>query len=122
MLSEFSLKLVYIAPCVGKIFKFMVFTFLENALNLVIFTQVPPHSKLAPKFLSSHPRQKEITCFPREHFFKNLFPTTAERVQETMICFIKIQSENMMITWGIIRLFIFCMTCNFFKRDGFTIS
>ena len=99
----------------------MVFTFLENALNLGIFTQVPPHSKLAPKFLSSHLRQKEITRFSREHFFENLFPPTAERVQETMICFTKIQSENMMIAWGIITLFIFCMICNFFKRDGFTI-
>ena len=54
-----------------EFFKFMVFTFLENAMNLAIFTHVPPHSKLVPKFLSSHPRQK--------HFFENLFPPTAER-------------------------------------------
>ena len=79
MLVEFSLKLLYIPPCVGKIFKFMVFSFLANALNLAIFTHVPPHSKLAPNFLSSHSRQKEITHSPRQHFFKNLFPPTAER-------------------------------------------
>ena len=63
----------------GKIFQFMVFTFLGNALNLDIFTYVPPHLKLAPKFLSSHPRQKEFTYSPRQHFFESLFPPAAER-------------------------------------------
>ena len=28
-------------PCVGKNFKFMMFTFLENALNLGVFTHAP---------------------------------------------------------------------------------
>ena len=57
----------------GKIFKFMEFTFLENALIWRIFTHAPPQSKLSPKLLSSRPRQKEIT-----HSFENLFPPTAE--------------------------------------------
>ena len=57
----------------------MEFTFLENALIRGIFTHAPPHSKLAPKFLSSRPKQKEITHSPRQHSFKNLFPSTAER-------------------------------------------
>ena len=66
----------------GKVFKFIVFTFLENALNLIIFSHAPlPHSKL-PKFLSSDPRQKEITHSPRQHFFTNLFPPTAEMGEE----------------------------------------
>ena len=39
----------------------------------------PPHSKLFPKFLSSHPRQREITHSPRQHFFENLFPPTTGR-------------------------------------------
>ena len=66
---------LYIPPCVGNIFKFMVFTFVENALNLGIFTHVP-HSpaKTFPEFLS----------------------------------------ENIKVIWNI-RLFIFCMICNFFK-------
>ena len=63
----------------GKNFQFMVFTFLGNTLNLSIFTHVPPHLKLAPKSLSSHPRQKEITHSPRQHLFESLFPPTAER-------------------------------------------
>ena len=37
-----------------------------------------------------------------------------------MICFIKIQSENIKMTWNI-NLVIFCMICNCFKCDGFTI-
>ena len=42
---------------VGKFFQFMVFTFLENALNLCIFTHAPAlHSKL------------------QVGFFENLFP------------------------------------------------
>ena len=59
----------------------MEFTFLENALIRGIFTHAPPHSRLAPKFLSSRPRQKEITHSPRQHFFENLFLPlpTAER-------------------------------------------
>ena len=44
-----------------------------------IFTHAPPYSKLTPKFLSSCPRQKEITHSPRQHSFENLFPLKAER-------------------------------------------
>ena len=63
----------------GKSFKFMELTFLKNALIRGIFTHAPPPAKLAPKFLSSLPRQKEITHSPRQNSFENLFPPTAER-------------------------------------------
>ena len=112
---------LYIPPCVGKIFKFMVFSFLENALNLGIFTHAfPPHSKLSPKFLSSHPRQREINHSPRLQFFENPFLQQQKGVEETMISFIRIQSENMKMTWNS-KLFIFCMMCNFFRYFGFTV-
>ena len=78
MLVAFFVKLLYSTTC-GKIFKFMELTFLENALIQGIFTHVPLHSKLAPKFLSSRPRQKEITPCPRQHSFENLFLPIAER-------------------------------------------
>ena len=46
----------------GKIFEFMVFTFLKNVLNLGIFTHAPfAHSKF------------------QAEFFKNQFSLTAER-------------------------------------------
>ena len=68
----------HIPPCVRKISKFMEFTFLENALIRGIFTHAPAHSKITPKFLSSRPREKEITDSPSEHSFENLFPPTDE--------------------------------------------
>ena len=63
----------------GKNFQIYGVTFLENALIRGIFTHVPPHSKLTPKFLSSHPRQKEISHSPKQHSFENMFPPTVER-------------------------------------------
>ena len=77
MLS-FSLNF-YVLPCVGIFFKFMEFTFLEDALIPGIFTHAPPESKFSPKLLPSRPRQKEITHSPRYHLFENLFPQTVER-------------------------------------------
>ena len=62
-----------------NIIKFMEFTFLESALIRGIFTHAPPHSQLAPNFVSSHLRQKEITISPREHSFENLFCPIEER-------------------------------------------
>ena len=79
ILVEFSPSNFYMPPCMAKIFKFMEFTFLENALIWGIFTRITPHSKLAPNFLSSRPRQKKVTHSPRQHSFENLFPPTAEK-------------------------------------------
>ena len=102
MLVQFSD--LNIPPCVGKKFQFMVST-LENELNLCIFTHAPvPHSKL------------------QVQFFENLFLPRAKdkEVEETMICFIKIQSENMNMTWSI-SLFICFMIYKFPKCDGFMV-
>ena len=71
---------LYIPTCMGKLFKFMLFRFLENVFNLGIFTHsVPAHSKFCPKFLSPQTRQTEIIHSPRKHFFENLFSPIAER-------------------------------------------
>ena len=81
----------------------MMFTSLENVMNLGIFTRAPiPHSKL------------------KTEFFENQFFPKQKEVEKTMICFIKIQSENIKMT-GKATLFIFCMICNFSKCDGFTV-
>ena len=77
-------------------FNFMVFTFLEDALNLWIFTHALV-SQVSPK---------------------------TKRVEETIICFIQIQSENIKMTWNInlFKLFYFlCLICSFFKCDGSTV-
>ena len=69
----------YIPPSVGKNFKLKESTFLKNALIQGIFTHVPTHSRLTPKFLSSRPMQKEITYSLRQSSFENLFPLTTEK-------------------------------------------
>ena len=71
----------------------MEFTLLENALIRGIFTHASPHSKLAPKFLSSRPRQKEITHSQRQHSFENLFPPAAERVDKTIFVLSKFSQK-----------------------------
>ena len=77
----------------------MEFTFLENALIQGIFTLASAHSKLTPKFLSSRPRQKEITHSQKQHSFENLFPPIAVRGGRNYdLLYIKIQSENMKMT------------------------
>ena len=59
----------------GKIFKFMVFTFLENALKLRIYTHVPvPHPKIWTEV------------------FKNLYPPTVEKGIEKDDLLYQIQS------------------------------
>ena len=120
MLATFSLKLFFILPCVGKLFEFMEFTFLGNALIRGISTNAPPHSKLASEFLLSRPRQRKITHSHRHHSFGNLFLLTAEKSRENHDLLGKIQLENMKMTRNI-RFFIFCMIFNFFKCDNFIV-
>ena len=76
-------------------------------------------------------RQKEIThtlppstphhpTHPGSNFLKIYFLQQQKRVEGTMICFIRILSENMNMTWDI-RFFMFCMFYNFLKCDVFTV-
>ena len=78
-----------------------------------------PAQNFPLKFLSLHNRQKETICSPSSIFLKIYFPQQQKKVQETLICFIKTQSENMKITWDI-RLFIFWMSFCIFKYDDCT--
>ena len=56
----------------GKILTSVMFTFLENALDLGVFIQDPlSHSKLTPM-------QMGITHSLRKNFFENYIPPTAE--------------------------------------------
>ena len=102
----------HIPPCVREIFKFMEFTFLENALIRDIFTHAPSPLKTRPKVLVITPQAEGNYSSPQAVCFIKTFPQQQKRVEETVICFIKLQSENMKITWNI-RFFIFCMIGNF---------
>ena len=56
LFAEFVLK---------KIFKFMVFTLLENALNLGISTHAPLPLKSRPQALIITPKEEESYFFPQ---------------------------------------------------------
>ena len=47
--------------------------------HFYLYAPVPSYSKLTRKFLLLYRRYREITHSPRQHFFENLFPPTAER-------------------------------------------
>ena len=111
MLVEFSLKILY-PPCVGKIFQFMDFTFLENALFRGISTHVPPHSNSPPSSCHHALGRRKLLILQGTILSRICFPPQQKRMEETMICFIQIKSENMKMTWNI-SFFIFCMACNF---------
>ena len=112
---------VCIRPCMQKIVKFMEFTFLENALIRGTFTHAPPQSKLAPKVLSSRPISRRKLLIPQGSVLSKIcFPHKQKGVEKITICFTKIQSENIKMTSNI-RFFIFCLICNVFKCDGYTV-
>ena len=67
-----------------KFFKFMVFTFSENALKLGIFTHFYPTQNFRANFLK--------ICFSQQQ----------KGVGKTMISIIKIQSKNMKVTFNIL--------------------
>ena len=108
ILIKFSLESVY-STMVGK--KFQIY-----GVNI-------PRKCIESRHFYPCPNQSrgKLLILPLQHFFKDLFPPTAQWVEETMICFIKIQPENMILTWNI-TLFIFCMICNFFKCNEFIVS
>ena len=74
-------------------FKFKVFKFLENELNLGIFTHAPsfPTKPFPVLLITSSLKQKKFLISPSHFFVKNLFPPTAKTVGgNSMIHFIKV--------------------------------
>ena len=61
------LSSVYILPCVGKIFNFMEFSFLENAIIRGIFTHAPP---LSPPSSCHHALGRRKLLIPQVAFFR----------------------------------------------------
>ena len=65
ILVEFSLTCIYIHTSRDKCFQFMVFAFLENTLNLCIFTHASvPHSKLQVELFENLflPKKNQKEC------------------------------------------------------------
>ena len=99
MLDEFSLSCIF-HHVWEECFQFMVFTFLENAMNLCSFTHAPvPQSKIQAGFLK--------LCFSQDN-----------RDGENYDLLYRNSIKNMKMTWNF-RLFIFYMICNFSKLYSF---
>ena len=61
---------LYILPFLGISFKFVVFIFLENTLNIDIFTHdLLPSQNSPPSYYHHPPRQREFTHSPLRAFF-----------------------------------------------------
>ena len=87
---ECLLNSLCFSPCVRKTLRVLVFKFLENALNLCIFTHAPvPYLKLQVEFVR-----------------KSISPKM-KGVEETAICCFRIQSESMKMTWNNIYILYF---------------
>ena len=129
MLVEFSLNFVYSITCGKNVQVYGVHSPRKHIESRHFYLCPPSPIKTLPQVLtisqkfSSHPQQKEITRCLQEafFFFKNLFPKQQKGKEESMICIIRIQSENMKMS-GNIRLFAFCLIVNFIKCDAFTFS
>ena len=76
-------------------------------------TTLSPNLNYPPSsYLHTLSRNKLI--MPLGSVFFKYFTQTHVEADETMVCFIRIKSENMKMTSNI-RLFRFCMICSFFQ-------
>ena len=104
---------------VGKNVHIYMWKFLGNTLSLDIFIHIHLSSQnFLPNFYHHPPGIGKLLIPLGSVFPKIFFPKKQKGVEETTICFIKIQPENMKMTCNI-RLFIFFMICNFFKCIDF---
>ena len=113
MLVEFSLKLLH-SNMFRKNLELYGVHIPRKCIDSRYFYSFPSPLKTYPK------DRRKLLIPPGSILSKIYFPQNQKEVEETMICFIKIQSENMKMTWNI-RFFIFCMICNFLNCDSFTI-
>ena len=121
MVVEFSLKLVYAALCWKKFQIYDVYIPRKCIESRSFYScSSSPHSKLSLSCYYHTLGRGKLLISPGNCFSRSSFPQQQKSVEQTMIWLIRIQSENMKMTWNI-RLFIFCMICNFFKCDGSTV-
>ena len=124
MLIALSLKLLYSTMC-GKNFHIFQIYGVHNPRKCIdsrYFHSCLTRPPLPWLVRSCHNALciRKLLIPPGRILSKICLPQQQKEVEKSIICFIKIQSENMKMTWGI-SFFIFWMICNFFKRDGFTV-
>ena len=102
MFSEFSLKCLYSTMC-AKNCQIYGVHILGKCIESRRFYSCSASLEACPQVpvITSY-RQKEITYFPRQRSFKNLFPPLAERGGENYDLLYKIPSEKNKMTWNIL--------------------
>ena len=114
---DFSLKLLYATMC-GTKFQIYRVRIPRKCIDLRHFYSWPSPVKTCPPSSCHHALSRRKLLIPPGCILSKIcFPQQQKGVKETMIFFIKIESANMKMAWNI-KLFIFCMICNFFKCDG----
>ena len=78
----------------GKNFKFMKLIFLENAMQMKYL----PTQNSPPSSCNHTLGSMKLYTPPGSILSKICFPQQQKGVEEAMICFIKIQSENLKVT------------------------
>ena len=108
MFVEFFLKPVYSTMMVGK--NFQIYGIYISRKCVEAFLPMPPSQwKLSSKFLSSPSSLPACQAegnysFPIDSAFSKI-PQQQKGMEETLVCFIKIQSENLNMTWNISFLY-----------------
>ena len=75
-----------------------------------------PTQNLPSNFCHQILGRRKLLVTPGSILSKMCFSQRQKGVEKTMICFIKIHSENMKMTWNIM-FFMYRMICSFFKSN-----
>ena len=97
LLVEFSLKLACYTIC-GKNSQIYGVHIPEKCIESRLFYSCPVPLPLD---------RRKLLILTGSIFWKICFPQQQKGVEETMICFIKIWSENMKMTWNIKLLYLY---------------
>ena len=93
MLVEFFSNL-YIPSCAGKVLKFMVSTFLENALNLHFYSCPSLPTQSSPPNSCHHTLGRgELLIPPGSIYFENCFPQQQKEVDNLWFALLKFNQK-----------------------------
>ena len=113
IIVEFSLKLLY-STMYGKSIQIYGVHIPGKCIDSRHFYSCLPTQNSLPGSCCHPLGRRTLLNLPGSILSRICFPQQQKGVEETMICFIKIQSENMKITWHF-RFLLSCMICSFFQ-------
>ena len=115
---------LYILPWSGKTFKFIVFTILEDKLNLGIFTHAPLSSQYSNPNSYHHttsPRRGRLLILPIQRFFKNPFHQKVKRGEGNYDLLLENSTKKFENDLEYYIIYTLYNLYFFFKCDGLTV-